>query len=180
METERQLIESIRRGEPSARRRLYERFAGVALATALRYVPRQDEALDVVQDAFVSILTSVSRFQHRSEGSLKAWVLTIVVHHAVDYIKQHERLLFTDHLPEQATEEEPDVGLIPPEVLNRLIGQLPTGYRTVLNLYVFQQLSHKEIACLLGIKPETSASQYLRAKQALARLIKNYQDNNKL
>jgi RNA polymerase sigma-70 factor (ECF subfamily) len=50
----------------------------------------------------------------------------------------------------------------------------------VLNLYVFEQLSHKEIARLLGITPGTSASQYARAKQELAKHINNYLKNNKL
>ena len=50
----------------------------------------------------------------------------------------------------------------------------------VLNLYVFEQFSHKEIARLLGIKPESSASQYLRAKRALAKLINEYLNNGTL
>jgi RNA polymerase sigma-70 factor (ECF subfamily) len=180
VETEQRLLESIRSGEQGAQQRLYERFAGMAMATALRYVGSQDAARDVVQDSFVSILTTISRFGYRGEGSLKAWVLRIVAHQAIDHLKRHDRLLLTDHLPEAAAEEEPDVGRVPPDVLNRLIAQLPTGYRTVLNLYIFQQLSHREIGQLLGIKPETSASQYARAKQTLARLINNYIKNNKL
>ena len=63
---------------------------------------------------------------------------------------------------------------MPPEVLTRLIAQLPTGYRLVLNLYVFEQLSHKEIGRQLGIGENTSASQYNRAKNKLAGMIKNY------
>ena len=67
-----------------------------------------------------------------------------------------------------------------PDVLWRLISQLPLGYRMVLNLYVFEQLSHKEIARLLGIAPGTSTSQYARAKKELAKRINNYLKNNKL
>ena len=97
-------------------------------------------------------------------------------HRAIDHIKEHERIVFVERLPnEPETEEEPDVGRVPPDVLTRLIGQLPAGCRTVLNLYVFEQLPHKEIARLLGVKPETSAAQYSRAKKTLAKLIKNYQ-----
>jgi len=58
--------------------------------------------------------------------------------------------------------------------LMQLISELPEGYRTVLNLYVFEQRSHKEIARLLHIKENTSASQYLRAKKLLGEKIKDY------
>lgn len=61
-----------------------------------------------------------------------------------------------------------------PQALQEMIGQLPTGYRTVLNLYVFEDKSHQEIAQLLGIKESSSASQLHRAKQMLARQINEY------
>ncbi len=181
METEQQLLNAIRGGEREAKRRLYERFAGRTMAIALRYVANQEDARDVVQDSFVKILTSLDHFNYRGEGSLKAWVTSIVVHQAVDYVKRHERFQTTDLLPDESEEEEePDVGRVPPDVLWRLISQLPLGYRMVLNLYVFEQLSHKEIARLLGIAPGTSTSQYARAKKELAKRINNYLKNNKL
>ena len=181
METEQQLLNAIRGGEREAKRRLYERFAGRTMAMALRYVANHEDARDVVQDSFVKILTSLDHFNYQGEGSLKAWVTSIVVHQAVDYVKRHERFQTTDLLPDESEEEEePDVGRVPPDVLWRLISQLPLGYRMVLNLYVFEQLSHKEIARLLGIAPGTSTSQYARAKKELAKRINNYLKNNKL
>ena len=64
--------------------------------------------------------------------------------------------------------------LVPPEVLTRMLGNLPEGYRTVLNLFVFEQMSHREIARQLGIKESTSASQYFHAKRLLAKSIQEY------
>ena len=69
-------------------------------------------------------------------------------------------------------DEEPDVEHITPDQLHRLISQLPDGYRTVLNLYVFENLSHRQIAQLLGIRETTSASQFHHAKRMLAQRIK--------
>ena len=180
METEKQLLDAIRGGERAALRRLYDRYSGYAMAVGLRYVPERDEVRDVLQDSFVRILTTISQFDYRGEGSLKAWVGSIVAHQALDNVKAHEHLTLTNHIPEATPDEdEPDVGRIPPGVLNRLISQLPAGYRMVLNLHVFEQMSHKEIARLLGIKPETSASQFMRAKNALAKLINNYLNSAK-
>jgi RNA polymerase sigma-70 factor (ECF subfamily) len=66
----------------------------------------------------------------------------------------------------------PDTERISPNELHQLISELPDGYRMVLNLYVFENYSHRQIAELLGIKESTSASQLYYAKQWLARRIK--------
>ena len=60
-----------------------------------------------------------------------------------------------------------------------MIKELPDGYRTVFNLYVFEDKSHKEIASLLGIKEDSSASQLFRAKKILATRIKEYLNRNR-
>ena len=180
METEQQLLSAIRSGDRKALQRLYERFAGHATAVGLRYVPDADGVRDVVQEGFIKVFTSLDRFSYRGEGSLKAWISRIVAHQAIDYVREHERFFISDHIPDEAEEEEPDVEQVPPDILTTLIGGLPSGYRTVLNLYVFERLTHKEIGRLLGIKPETSASQYSRAKNMLAKRIKDYLKTGKL
>ena len=56
----------------------------------------------------------------------------------------------------------------------QFISELPAGYRTVFNLFVFEDKSHKEIARLLGINEKSSASQLVRAKAALAAKVKEW------
>ena len=174
METERELLEAIREGDRAAMRRLYERYKGYAMAIGLRYIPNSDEMRDVLQDSFVKIITGISRFDYRGEGSLKSWVSRIVANRAIDYVKEHERLHFTEEMPNDVIDPEPDVGLVPPDVLDGLIGQLPANYRVVLNLFVFEQLSHKEIAQQLGISEKNSATQFFRAKRALQKMVREY------
>ena len=53
-----------------------------------------------------------------------------------------------------------------------MIRELPDGYRSVFNLYVLEEKSHREIAEMLGITESTSASQFHRAKKLLAARIK--------
>lgn len=174
METERELLEAIRVGDRAAMRRLYERYKGYAMAIGLRYIPNSDEMRDVLQDSFVKIITGVSRFDYRGEGSLKSWVSRIVANQAVDYIREHERFHFTDEMPDDRIDEEPDIGEVPDEVLDGLIGQLPANYRVVLNLFVFEQLSHREIAQQLGISESNSATQFFRAKKMLQKMVRDY------
>jgi RNA polymerase sigma-70 factor (ECF subfamily) len=61
------------------------------------------------------------------------------------------------------------------EALMQMVAELPDGCRTVFNLYVFEEKSHKEIAQLLHIKEHTSTSQYHRAKALLINKIKEYE-----
>lgn len=168
-------MEAIRGGERAALRRLYDRYSGYAMAIGLRYVPERDEVRDVIQDSFVRILTTIGQFDYRGEGSLKSWVSRIVSNRAVDYLRQHQRFMTVDTIPEEPDiADEPDISGIPPDVLTAMIGRLPPNYRTVLNLYVFEQQPHREIARMLGIKESTSSSLFFRAKKMLAKNIKDY------
>lgn len=72
-----------------------------------------------------------------------------------------------DNAPEAYEDPEASiVDVIPQKVLMQFISELPAGYRTVFNLYVFEEKPHKEIAQMLGINEKSSASQLTRAKAA--------------
>ena len=106
-----------------------------------------------------------------------AWMSRIVVNKCVDHLRKQQLWQTDNELPDIPDEDEVDVSTVQAELLHRLIRQLPTGYRTILNLYVFEQKSHKEIAELLGIKEKTSSSQYHRAKELLRKLILQHKDD---
>ena len=106
METERQLLDAIRGGDSQAMRRLYDRFSGYAMAISLRYISGRDDVRDVMQDSFVSILTSIGDFEYRGEGSLKAWVTKIVTNRALDWINEHDLLKTTDVMPKECPQSD--------------------------------------------------------------------------
>ena len=164
----------MKKGDRTAMRRLYDRYAGYALAVASRYIPEHEEVRDVVQDSFLRMLTHLEQFDYKGEGSLRAWVARVVANEAIDHVRRNERFAFVDEMPDDVEEGEPDVERVPPDVLTQMIGRLPAGYRVVLNLFVFEQMPHKEIARRLGIKEHSSASQFFRAKQMLAKMINDY------
>ena len=174
-ETERQLVEAIRSGDKEALRRLYERFARYAMGVTLRYVPTRDDALDIVQDSFVSILTNIGTFRYQGEGSLRLWVAKIVSNQAINWIKEHKQLSFSDLTSDEIEdEEEAFIEEVPPDILNGMIAQLPVRYRVVVNLRTFEQLSHKDVALRLAIPERTSISLFHRAKRKLEKMIKEY------
>ncbi len=180
--SEEDIAEGIRKGDNRAMRHFYAQYGGLLAATCSRYVNNEDDVKDLMQDAMVNIIQNIDNFTYKGKGSLRAWATRIVVNQALNFVKSQKR--FHDTFADKdlgnlslADNEEPDISDVPAEVIHRLISQLPDGYRTVFNLFAIEGKSHKEIAALLGIKADTSASQFFRAKNILAKQIENYKRN---
>lgn len=177
---EKQILERLQGGDRTAARLLYDAYAGRLTAVCSRYVADGDDVKDVMQDAFVKIFTNIASFTYRGEGSLRAWMTRITVNRAITFLQNSGRLnAMRDTLDSVADveDQDPDADGVPPDELQAMIRRLPDGYRTVLNLYVFENKSHKEIAALLGIKAASSASQLYHAKALMARMIKEYKSS---
>ncbi len=172
--TEVQLLEALRRKDPTGTRAFYDRYVGYLTAVALRYVPDQSAVKDILQDAFIRMIDAADRFEYRGEGCLKSWACRIVVNGALKTLRGQGKLQYVEDLPDVPEEEDVPVQKVPAAVLQRMIQELPDGYRTVFNLFVFEKKSHREIAGLMGIKEDSSASQFFRARALLARQIKTY------
>ncbi len=172
--TEVQLLEALRRKDSTGIRAFYDRYVGYLTAVALRYVPDQSAVKDILQDAFIRMIDAADRFEYRGEGCLKSWACRIVVNGALKTLRGQGKLQYVEDLPDVPEEEDVPVQKVPAAVLQRMIQELPDGYRTVFNLFVFEKKSHREIAGLMGIKEDSSASQFFRARALLARQIKTY------
>ena len=175
--SEEDLVRRVVRQDPAAIKALYGRYVGYLTAVCGRYIADDEEVKDILQDSFIKIFRSMDRFTYRGEGSLKAWMRQISVNEALKKIrkrKSRNTLEYKWDLPDLEEEEEPDVGNIPSQVIQEMIRELPEGYRTVLNLYAFEEKSHREISELLGISESTSASQLHRARSLLAKKLDEY------
>ena len=179
---EQVLAERCRQGDNLARKELYEQYAGRMLGVCLRYAGDRETAQDLMHDGFLKLFDSFDKFTWRGEGSLRAWMEPVMVNTVLQYLRKNDVMSQSaalDDVPE--TYEEPDasaVDTIPQKVLMQFISELPAGYRTVFNLFVFEDKSHKEIARLLGINEKSSASQLVRAKAALAAKVKEWMKRN--
>lgn len=178
-DNEQKIVQLFRRGDASAMDCLYANFADYLTGVAARYITDDDDLKDILQEAFIKIFTTIDTFEYRGRGSLRGWMSRIVVNECLQALRRRQRspiLALADEPPDVADtpESDPEADGITGEELTHLIRQLPDGYRTVLNLYAIEGKSHKEIAEMLGIKPDTSASQFHRAKNMLARIINDY------
>lgn len=173
---EQMIVQLFRRGDASAMDVLYAEYANLLTAVCARYISDDDDVRDVLQEAFIKVFTTIGTFEYRGAGSLKAWLSRIVVNESLLWLRQRRRSPI-DRMeadPPDLPDDDPETAGLSSDELTQLVRQLPDGYRAVLNLYVVEGKSHKEIAKLLGIKPDSSASQLHRAKNLLARIIKDY------
>lgn len=182
MDCEIELVEGCRAGDNAARKELYTLYSRQMLAVCYRYVGDIDEAHDVLHDAFIKIF---SNFTFRGECSLATWMTRVMMTQSIDYLRRKQRfnqlIVNDDHLPDVVDEAEAaeNGSQLSEEILMQFVAELPDGCRTVFNLYVFEEKSHKEIARLLHIKEHSSTSQLHRAKSLLAKRIKEYTEHER-
>lgn len=170
----RLIIDQVKSGNRRAMQHLYSLTIRYLTAVCQRYIVNEDDVKDVLQEGYVKIFMNIGTFQQREEGSVLSWMTRIVVNESLMFIRKKEHGAFIDiceDIPD--FEEELEVEKFTPDDIHRAIMQLPTGYRTVLNLYVFEDKSHKEIAQILGIKESSSASQLNRAKKMIRNILDN-------
>lgn len=177
------IIDGCIAGERRSQQRVYELFYGKMMAVCLRYTKNHDQAKDILQDGFIKVFRSMDKFNRA--GSFEGWIRRIMVNTAIDYFRRaknaylllgEERSIedFGDQDEEDTIEDESSeevLDLKPADVINAM-QKLTPAYRTVFNLYVFEEMTHKEIAELLGINIGTSKSNLAKAKHNLKKLLK--------
>lgn len=155
-------------------RELYDAYAGYVTGVCARYLSDEDDLKDVVQESFIGIFKAMPSFRYDGVGSLRAWITRIAVNNALKYLRDNKKFTFVPITNQEAElpDEEPDIGLLTQKEIIALIRELPPGYRAVFNLHVIEDKPHKEIATILGIKENSVASQFHRAKAMLAARVK--------
>ncbi len=178
--SEPELVRGCKQGDNAARKELYELYAPGMLCLCYRYIGHTEEAHDLLHDGFLKVFASISAFTYQGEGSLRAWMSRVFVNLALERLRKRDLLregVSLEQVGDQASEPEPDADRLSIERLMHLIGELPAGYRTVFNLYVFEEWSHKEIAACLKINEKSSSSQLFRARKILAARIREESEN---
>lgn len=169
------LIERCRQGDADALGELYKAYAQRMRGVCRRYVSDEQTISDVLHDSFVIIFTSFDKL--RDDRKAEAWMMSITRNVASKYKDHLEKMTFVqleDAEQLQAPEVENEVRGVPLEDVMQLVDRLPEGYGQVFRLSVFEGLSHKEIADMLGIEPHSSSSQLARAKKMLRKMMQQY------
>ena len=172
--TDLQLIEACKRKESFAQRLLYERYVDKLFLLCLRYIPDATNAEEVLSDSFMKCFNNIEKFEYAGDGSIRAWLSKIAVNECLMFLRK-KKAIYIPMDQEFHSNELKDVlsainHLSIKETLSQ-IQKLPAGYRTVLNLYIFEEKTHKEIAGLLGISENTSKSQLFKARALLKQML---------
>jgi RNA polymerase sigma factor (sigma-70 family) len=171
--TETTLIHAMKAGSTSAFNQIYKNYMNHFYAIAIRYSQDSQEAEDYVQEAFVRIYRNINSFNF--QGSFEGWMKRILINHCLNGIKKKNPLKNSSDITELRTEEagiavDAIDGINTRDILTCIQG-LPNGYRTVLNMYVIEGYSHKEIGQELGITESSSRSQLTKARVKLKRIL---------
>jgi RNA polymerase sigma-70 factor, ECF subfamily len=172
-ELDARLAERIRSGQMQALGELYDRYAGTALAVALRVVSDRTEAEDVVHDAFVVVWRKIDRFD-AGRGSLRAWLLTVVRNRAIDRVRARRTSVDVEDADERSllrtgpnpTWEDALRRTSAAEV-RAALDALPDDQRRALELAYLEGYTYREVADLTGVPPGTAAG---RLRLGLAKL----------
>lgn len=155
--------------ERSAQTALYRRFAPQVFATAMRYTDSRETAADVAQESWVKVFKNLGKFTEFK--SFEGWVRRITVNTAITHYRRNlkhkyhsdvEEVLVTPRDMEVAKQADFTMAEI-----QTAMAALPKGYRTVVQLYLVDGYSHKEIAEMLGVDVNTSKSQLSRGRKQL-------------
>ncbi len=171
------LIESCIKGDRASQKALYDHLAPRMLPLCMRYVGDRTLAEDILQEGFITLFTRLESY--KGEGSFEGWARKIFVTTALMDLRKKDALKMSDELDTvrgmkaDLPSQSQSIGY--KEIMKLVMG-LPTGFRTVFNLYVVEGYSHKEIGEMLGISETTSRTQLSRARIILQNKIKEIEN----
>jgi len=178
MEQERAWIQAALAGDQGAFERLVEAYKGPVYNLAYRMLGDRESALDAAQETFLRAYVHLESYQ--PDRKFSAWILSIASHHCIDLLRrQHLDLVSLDDLePEPALSgqvEEPEGAALRNEThdeVQRLLAQLPPGYRAPIILRYWHDLSYNEIAQMTGLSESAVKTRLHRARLMLAERIR--------
>ena len=157
-------------GQPDALALVYERFGPLIYSIALRSLGARSDAEDVTQQVFVSAWRSRASFD-RGRGTLSGWLVTITRHKVADALRERQRdsrvLLQVAGGAAVTAAEAPSDRILDRIVLADELAQLPEAQRLAMVLSFYSDLTHEQIAQVLGLPLGTVKSHIRRGLQRL-------------
>lgn len=176
---EKDLALQCAKGDRTAMRELYNRYAARLSALCSRYATGAEEGVDLMHDTIGKAFRNMGRFQYRGEGSLYSWLSRMAVNLCIDRLRKEGRLgipVSEDVLLDIEAPPAEEVKSIPLQDLQAIIASLPDTKRVIFNMFCVDGFSHREIAEKLGIAERTSSSLLARARKSLAQMIHEYME----
>jgi len=167
-----EIIDGLRNQDRTAQRKLYELYSPLMFSVCRRYLWSREDAEEALVSGFYKVFSQIDHFN--GAGSFEGWIRRIMVNESLMLLRKRQPL----HFPGEESEfpEYPDSFSIESDISAReileILDELPSGYRTIFNLYVLEGLKHHEIGEMLGISINTRKSQLVLAKENLRKILK--------
>lgn len=179
-----QLVKGCIAGDRKDQQQLFKCFFGKMMVVCMRYTKDRDTAQDILQDGFIKAFEKMTDFTFT--GSFEGWLRRIMVNTAIDHFRKSKHIveLFDnkqyesedeegDHsdFEDKESDQEDGWGNLSPEKVLEAMQGLSPAYRTVFNLYVMENYTHKDIAEMLNISVGTSKSNLAKARVNLKKIL---------
>lgn len=150
---------------------LYKQFYGPMISICLRYTRNEEDSIEVLHNGFLKVYKNIHTY-NAAKASLYTWIRTIIVHTAIDFIRQRGKFqtIELEKAEEPAIDAEAVHRMSSQELL-QMVQQLSPATRTVFNLYVIEGYNHREIGTLVGISEGTSKWHLSEARRQLKQLL---------
>ena len=167
------LVRGCIRNDRRTQELLYKQYCQSMLAICRTYVKHEDDAVEILQDAFLKIFRQIEKFDE-SQSSLYTWMRTIVVRTAIDFLrktKNQTQPVEWKEAYDPAIEASCLQHLSAQEII-LMLQQLPETTRAVFNLFITEGYGHRDIGALLHISEGTSKWHLSEARKFLTGHLK--------
>ena len=175
------LVAAFQAGDERAFVAIVDRYKHRLARLALSVVRNQEDALDVVQDAFIKSYRALKKF--RGTSALYTWLYRVVMNHAIDYVRRRPRVVIESEndqlyeLPDNVSALRPDREALNAELRSKIfaaVDSLPEKHRQVVILREVEGMSYKEIAEVTGCTEGTVMSRLFYARERLRKKLEPY------
>lgn len=167
------LLKGCLKNDRKSQRNLYQDFYAYGLSICLRYSDDREEAVELLNEAFMKIFNNLKKFD--LSKPFKPWLRTVIINTCINNFRK-KKLDFNTGLEEAdnyAIAENILSGISYQEILD-MIRELSPTYRAVFNLHVIEGYKHEEISEMLNISVGTSKSNLSKAKTNLRVILNKY------
>lgn len=172
-------LEKLKQKDILACKQLYMQYADAMYSICIRMLQNETEAEDALQEAFIQIFKNIENF--RNESSIGSWIKQIVINNCLNVLRKKKLIIYeldeTVEIYENESELSSDYEFTT-ENIKYAIEQLPTGYKVIFNLFMFENYTHKQIATNLEISESTAKSQLFKAKRKLREILLQQKNKN--
>lgn len=165
------LIKKAANNNRDAQQTLFELYAPKMLSVCRYYIADLHYAEDVMLNGFFKVFTHLKSF--KNEGSFEGWIRRIMIRECISFLRKEKQIEFSiDDLKYETDYDDSINATMDVADIQKLIDDLPEGYRIVFVMYAIEGYKHHEIAGMLNINEGTSKSQLFKARKLLREKIK--------